>query len=79
MRSGIYSSLHQIVEKRVLQSLSPLFDNPWLDRELRVIVKDKFGQFLRSEEEEGGDRLTIIGETGGQYTNSPSSHAHACL
>jgi len=50
VRGGIYSSLRQIVDKRVLPSLSPLFDNPRLDRELRSMLKDKFGQFLRNEE-----------------------------
>merc|ERR1719187_2787782 len=60
VRSGIYSSLRQIVDKRVLPSLSPLFDNPRLDRELRAMLKEKFGQFLRSEEEERGEPLPII-------------------
>ena len=31
VRNGIYSSLRQILEKRVLPSLSPLFDHPKMD------------------------------------------------
>merc|ERR1719187_1084182 len=60
VRAGIYSSLRQIVDKRVLPSLSPLFDSQRLDRELRAMLKEKFGQFLRSEEEERGEPLPII-------------------
>jgi integrator complex subunit 3 len=39
VRAGIYSSLRQIVDKKVLPSLSPLFDNQRLDRELRAMLK----------------------------------------
>lgn len=45
VRSGIYSSLRQILEKRVLPTLCPLFDNPKLDRELRNMVRDTFKEF----------------------------------
>ena len=51
VRNGIYSSLRQIVEKRVLPSLSPLFDSQRLDRELRNMLKERFGAFLSKEEE----------------------------
>jgi hypothetical protein len=50
VRNGIYSSLRQIVDKKVLSSLSPLFDNQRLDKELRSMLKDKFGAFLTKEE-----------------------------
>ena len=60
VRNGIYSSLRQIVEKRVLPSLSPLFDSQRLDRELRNMLKERFGAFLSKEEEEKGDPLPII-------------------
>ena len=60
VRNGIYSSLRQIVEKRVLPSLSPLFDSQRLDRELRTMLKERFGAFLSKEEEEKGDPLPII-------------------
>ncbi|CAH1257994.1 integrator complex subunit 3-like [Branchiostoma lanceolatum] len=45
VRQGIYTSLRQILEKRVLPSLSPLFDNPKLDKDLRVMIRDKFSEF----------------------------------
>ena len=54
VRNGIYSSLRQIVDKRVQPSLSPLFDSQRLDRELRTMLKERFGVFLSKEE--GGDK-----------------------
>ena len=45
VRAGIYTSLRQILEKRVLPSLYPLFNNPKLDRELKLLVKDTFREF----------------------------------
>lgn len=42
VRGGIFSSLRQILDKRVLPSLVPLFDNSKLDRELRNMVKETF-------------------------------------
>lgn len=45
VRAGIYTSLRQILEKRVLPSLYPLFNNPKLDRELKLMVKDAFREF----------------------------------
>ena len=45
VRLGITSSLRQILEKRVLPVLYPLFDNPKLDRELRIMVRDTFKEF----------------------------------
>ncbi|KAF7280888.1 hypothetical protein GWI33_005436 [Rhynchophorus ferrugineus] len=45
VRAGIFSSLRQILDKRVLPSLVPLFDNSKLDRELRNMVKDTFKEF----------------------------------
>jgi integrator complex subunit 3 len=46
VRNGIYSSLRQILEKRVLPSLSPLFDNPRLDRELKFLLRERFAPFV---------------------------------
>lgn len=60
VRNGIYSSLRQIVDKRVLPSLSPLFDSQRLDRELRNMLKERFGAFLSKEEEDKGDPSPII-------------------
>ena len=39
-------NLFQILDKRVLPSLSPLFDNPRLDRELRTMLRDRFSAFV---------------------------------
>ena len=41
VRNGIYSSLRMILDKRVLPSLSPLFDNPRLDKELRAMLRQR--------------------------------------
>ena len=60
VRNGIYSSLRQIVDKRVLPSLSPLFDSQRLDRELRTMLKERFGEFLSKEEGHKGDPGPII-------------------
>lgn len=48
VRNGIYSSLKQILEKRVLPSLSPLFDNPKLDKELKLLLRERFAPFVNS-------------------------------
>lgn len=45
VRSGIFTSLRQILDKRVLPSLVPLFDNSKLDRELRNMVRETFKEF----------------------------------
>ena len=45
VRQGIFSSLRQILEKRVLPSLFPLFDSNRLDRELRGMVRETFTEF----------------------------------
>lgn len=45
VRQGIYTSLRHIQEKRVLSSLSPLFDNPKLDPELRGMIRETFTEF----------------------------------
>lgn len=48
LKAGIFSSLRQILEKRVLPSLHPLFDSPKLDRELRTKVRETFKEFCIS-------------------------------
>ena len=40
-----------IVDKRVLPSLGPLFDNQRLDKELRAMLKERFGLFLTKDED----------------------------
>ncbi|XP_052276619.1 integrator complex subunit 3-like isoform X2 [Dreissena polymorpha] len=59
VRSGIHKSLKTILEKRVLPSLQPLFENPKLDKELRALVQLNFTEFistdapLKAEDEDG--------------------------
>lgn len=57
VRLGIFSSLRQILEKRVLPSLCPLFDNPKLDRELRTIVRETFKEFCMSPAPDSSAKL----------------------
>ncbi|XP_059094410.1 integrator complex subunit 3-like [Tigriopus californicus] len=52
VRSGIYNSLNTIVEKRVVSSLSPLFDNSRLDKELRALIRERFAPFFPKESAE---------------------------
>ena len=51
VKAGINSSLKTIVDKRVLPSLGPLFDNQRLDKELRAMLKERFGVFLTKDED----------------------------
>lgn len=45
VKNGVYSSLRQILEKRVLPSLCPIFDSDKLDKELRASVREHFLEF----------------------------------
>ena len=47
VRQGIHTSLRQILDKRVLPSLSPLMDNQKLDKELQVMLQETFPEFCR--------------------------------
>lgn len=53
VRHGIFNSLQQIIEKRVLPNLHPLFDSPKLDRELRTTVRETFKEFCTNGNGEG--------------------------
>lgn len=53
VKQGIFNSLQQIIEKRVLPNLHPLFDSPKLDRELRTTVRDTFKDFCSNGNGEG--------------------------
>lgn len=53
VRQGIFNSLQQIIEKRVLPNLHPLFDSPKLDRELRATVRETFKEFCTNGNGEG--------------------------
>ncbi|XP_066967974.1 integrator complex subunit 3 [Macrobrachium rosenbergii] len=48
IRAGVHNSLRQILEKRVIQALEPLFDNPRMDVELRKLIRDTFPEFCSS-------------------------------
>ena len=48
VRQGILTSLRQILEKRVLPSLSPLLTNPKLDKELQLLIHESFPEFCRT-------------------------------
>ncbi|XP_022161957.1 integrator complex subunit 3 [Myzus persicae] len=45
IRNGIFISLKQILDKRVLSSLVPLFTNPRIDGELRAMIQNTFREF----------------------------------
>ncbi|XP_074594263.1 integrator complex subunit 3 [Brevipalpus obovatus] len=51
IKQGITASLHQILEKRVLGSLSSLFESPKLDIELRLLIRESFPDFCLSSPE----------------------------
>ena len=61
VHQGITNSLKTILEKRVLPTLLPLFDNPRLDEELRTMLRERFPIFVNKEDppildrEEDGD------------------------
>ncbi|XP_050547063.1 integrator complex subunit 3-like isoform X3 [Daktulosphaira vitifoliae] len=53
IRNGIFVSLRQILDKRVLPSLVPLFTNPRLDGELRAMIQNNFREFCDPPAVEG--------------------------
>ncbi|XP_051175718.1 integrator complex subunit 3 isoform X1 [Leptopilina boulardi] len=59
VRNGIFSSLRQILEKRVLPTLNPLFDSPKLDRELRTKIRETFKEFCLPPNADIGNKLQI--------------------
>ncbi|KAG7203567.1 hypothetical protein KM043_013611 [Ampulex compressa] len=59
VRNGIFSSLRQILEKRVLPSLYPLFDSPKLDRELRSKIRETFKEFCLPPNTDPGNKVPI--------------------
>ncbi|XP_019696020.1 integrator complex subunit 3 isoform X1 [Harpegnathos saltator] len=59
VRNGIFSSLRQILEKRVLPSLYPLFDSPKLDRELRSKIRETFKEFCLPPNADPGNKVPI--------------------
>ncbi|KAK4881278.1 hypothetical protein RN001_004597 [Aquatica leii] len=74
VRSGIYSSLRQILDKRVLPSLLPLFDNAKLDRELRVMVRDTFKEFCTLPPLESSSKIDDLKIEDGRLNNTVNNH-----
>lgn len=60
IRSGIFVSLQQILDKRVLASLVPLFTNPRIDSELRAIIQNTFREFCDPPAVQGGKLITFL-------------------
>lgn len=51
VRTGIKKSLQQILEKRVIQSLTPVFLNPKFDSSLKQLVKESFPEYYQPDNE----------------------------
>lgn len=64
VKAGIFTSLRQILDKRVLPSLLPLFDNSKLDRDLRNMVQDTFREFCNAAPSESSSK---------ELSNTPNS------
>lgn len=46
IRAGVFNSLRVILEKQVIPNLGPLFESPKLDRDLRVVIREMFREFM---------------------------------
>lgn len=46
IRAGVYNSLRVILEKQVIPNIAILFESPKLDRDLRVVIRENFREFL---------------------------------
>lgn len=66
VRSGIHSSLRQILDKRVLPSLLPLFDNAKLDRDLKTLIRETFKEFCVPQPQQ----VDSVSAKGDDYTNN---------
>ncbi|XP_025077829.1 integrator complex subunit 3-like [Pomacea canaliculata] len=68
VKQGVYTSLRTILDKRVIPSLSPLFDNPKLDKELRILLRENFPEFCSQDvKEEPGVREGGIVDNGNNH------------
>ena len=47
---GMFTALRQIIKMRVLPSLSPLFQNAKLDKDLRKMLRERFSEFCSDGE-----------------------------
>jgi len=55
IKQGVHNALRSILEKRVVQSLSPILDNPKLDPELRALIRNNLQEFCSAAPVEGDD------------------------
>ncbi|KAK7476126.1 hypothetical protein BaRGS_00032619, partial [Batillaria attramentaria] len=70
VKHGVYTSLRTILDKRVIPSLSPLFDNPKLDKELRTLLRDNFPEFCSQDvKEEPGLREGVAVDNGNNHVS----------
>ncbi|XP_025829891.1 integrator complex subunit 3 homolog [Agrilus planipennis] len=74
VRAGIFSSLRQILDKRVLSSLLPLFDNSKLDRELRLMVRETFKEFCSSSSESSSKMDDCLSSQGSKLDDGDMLH-----
>ncbi|GAB6031207.1 Integrator complex subunit 3 [Chamberlinius hualienensis] len=59
VQQGVFMSLRQILDKRVLPSLSPLFGSPKLDKELRSMISATFAEFCTPENKPEADIANV--------------------
>lgn len=59
IRSGIFVSLRQILDKRVLSSLVPLFTNARIDGELRAMIQNTFREFCDPPAVQGNNSFSF--------------------
>jgi integrator complex subunit 3 len=85
VKNGIYSSLKQILEKRVLPSLSPLFDNPKMDKELKLLLRERFAPFVdfsqgsRNDNKNSNDNdVDVILESPADLGHEPADDFAGC-
>ncbi|XP_074650376.1 integrator complex subunit 3-like [Tubulanus polymorphus] len=84
VKQGIYAALYAILDKRVLQSLSPLFDNNRIDRELRNMIRENFTEFCSPEakdEPTNGKDIELVVDQGsaliGNHLNDSNNGTEA--
>nr|CAB3256443.1 integrator complex subunit 3-like [Phallusia mammillata] len=53
IKQGVHGALRSILDKRVIQSLSPILDNPKLDPELRSLIRNNLHEFCSPSSPEG--------------------------
>ncbi|WAR00982.1 INT3-like protein [Mya arenaria] len=74
VRSGIHKSLKTILDKRVLPSLQPLFENPKLDKELRALVRTTFTEFMTTDMVKGDEEESVNKEVASLDMDEETNH-----